>query len=1039
MIQSSRAYRFLVSVTVVMLVASGCSEEPEQAKPNPPTPSPDASSGDVGVLADAATLDVPEPPKPCTEGDNCNDGDPCTSSDICIEGECVGAPYECDDALPCTLNKCDGKGGCDYPLQAGLWCLIAGTCVADGEQRPDDPCYACVAPISPIAWSANDGAACDDGLQCTGGDTCADGGCHGTKDPCDDQNPCTTNGCKEGEGCIHAALQGPCEDGDFCTVGDTCTNQVCVPGPKTLDCNDGDPCTEDACSVDGGCTHAPHSGACEDGDPCTKGDKCIEGECIPGSDAPACSDGNPCTNDVCIDGYGCAHVPNLLPCEDGDVCTVGDICTGGKCSPGLLPKDCADNEPCTQDICEPFKGCNHIPTPGTCDDSNPCTSDDHCQGGYCKGVPGVDCDDGNPCTDDICDAKVAGGCVNKHNTAPCDDGDPCTVGDVCKKGDCKAAAANCDDGNPCTVDTCQGAEGCVYEVANAPGCLVQVQLTQPKRALTLTGQKTITVKGTVQSPIAPLAFVTLNDKEVTVGAGGTFTTQITALHGINILEAVAEDVLGNNDKSVRAFYFSTKYLPMSSQNPKASKMSKGIYIGLGPEAIDDGNHAPDDADDLATILEIIIQAFDIGALLPNPLMNTDQYKVTVSNVQFQPAKVKLTPVPVGLNLWASIKKFSANVKAEGKCWYCPSASGKITIAEILIITDLSIKTKNDAADVALKNTDVMLINPDVDVSGIAGWLFDWLIDLIVNGFVDDIQNAFKSELGKVIPDTMEDALNSLAFDTSFEVPAFFPGGKAVTVKLVTGLEHTFFDDDGGSLRLWAAATAPKKTTHEGLGTLRRDACLTGKTESLGLTLEHPLQFGIMDDVLNQILYSVWWAGALEFPVPPSLLGDVDLGAYGIEDLELTVDFLLPPIVTSCNKYADLLLQFGDARVHVTGNLFGQVLELDLYASAEAWVDLNATSDGIGLAINDFKRIATDVVVLTPGLQSAEKLIDELVADELVPQLFSVLGGDALAGFPLPTIDLGGLAEGVPAGTEIAIDPQKIFRDLGWTVVSGKIK
>ena len=1027
-------------VAFVSIALMGCPSDPIQGA-GEGTPDVDGQGIDVVVVnEDSGSTDTPPPPPPpCANGTACQDGDQCTQNDVCIDGQCQGTPFTCDDGLECTFDRCNGKGGCNSELQAGLWCLIAGTCYADGSANPANGCEACVTPVSAVTWSASDGTPCDDGLECTAADECANGGCAGTKEACDDDNPCTTNGCKEGQGCIHAAVQGPCEDGDLCTLGDTCTNQVCIPGPKTLDCADGDPCTLDNCTADGGCDHNPHSGPCEDGNPCTAGDSCIQGECISGSTIVSCDDENACTDDVCLAGSGCAHIPNLAPCEDGNVCSTGDTCSSGVCSPGFFVLECDDDEPCTQDICEPFKGCNHIPTFGACDDGNPCTEGDSCAAGICKGTKATECDDGNPCTDDVCDAKFAGGCHYPNNTAACDDGDPCTVGDVCSKGSCKATAANCDDGNPCTVGTCEGEGGCVFEVSSAPGCNIDVQITSPPRAVTLTGSTKITVKGKVTSPIAPLDVLTINGKVVKPKSNGTFTTTLSAEHGLNIIEALASDMMGNSDKAVRSFQYSTKYLPMSSSNPEASKMTKGIYVYLGPEAIDDGNHALSDADDLATIFEIIISAFDIGALLPNPLVNNGDYKVTIKNVSLQPAKVKLTPIPSGLNLWVSIKALKANVDADGKCTFCPSASGKITIQEILIISDVDIKASGGKVEATLKNTDVILINPDVDVDGILGSIFDFLIDFIVDQFAPTIENAFKSELGKVIPDTLEDALGSLAFDTTFDVPALLPGAKAVTVKLKTGLETTFWTDDGGTLRMWAAATTKKKISHGGLGTLRRNGCLSGSNESLAMTMEDPLQFGLGDDVLNQILYSLWWGGGLQFPVPPSLLGGVDLTEFGVEDLKLTVDFLLPPVVTSCNVYKDLQLQFGDVKVHVTGKLFGQALELDLYASAKSYVELQADSKGLGLAVTDFAQIATDVVVLTPGLQSAEKLIDEKVGQDLVPLLFDQLGGGSLAGFPIPEIDLGGLADGIPEGTAIAIDPKKVFRKLGWTIVSGKIK
>jgi len=969
---------------------------------------------------------------------SCNDYDACTQNDVCIDGQCRGTPYDCDDGLECTADQCDGKGGCDgAKLVSGLWCLIGGACYGDGELNPANACEACVTPVSPTGWSAADGATCDDGLECTADDQCQGGVCKGGKDPCDDDNPCTTNGCKEGEGCIHAALQGACEDGDFCTLGDTCTNQVCNPGPKSLDCSDGDPCTQDECVKGGGCLHAPHNGTCDDGDPCSLNDVCALGECTGGADKPSCDDSNACTNDSCLAGVGCIHVPNLVACEDGNPCSEGDTCSGGQCAAGFFIKECDDGDPCTQDFCEANVGCKAVPKTGTCDDGNPCTEGDKCFGGVCKGSTPTECDDGNLCTDDLCNAKVEGGCVFEFNTAPCEDDDPCSIS-ACNKGACVPSGLDCDDGNVCTIDICEGDEGCTHTLdGSSDACLLSITITSPKRAITLTGNKTITVKGKVQHPAAPLEFARLNGKDLKLKSNGTFQTTVKAKHGMNVLFAEVKDELGNTDKAMRSFYYSTKYQPMSSDNPTASKMPKSLYLYMGPPAIDDGNHSMP-PDDLATIFEVIIGAFDIGALLPNPLVENSNYKVTISNVSFKPAEVQLVPIAGGLNLYATIDDLYAKVSAKGKCTFCPSASGKITVSRIIISSDVGIKTKNGKVDATLKKTDVILVNPDVDINGILGSILDFIVDFVVDQLAPTIEGAFEKELGKVVPDTLEDALNSLAFDTKFDIPPLFDGGKAVKVTLKTGLETTFWTEDGGTFRMWAAATTPKKVSHSVLGTLRRDGCGSG-SENLALSQDEALQIALGDDMMNQILFSIWWGGGLKFPIPASLLAGQDLTQFGVTDLALELDFLLPPIVSACNQYNDVLLQIGDIAIHVTMKLFDQPVELDLFASMEAYLDFVADSKGLGLEVADIKDLKTEVVVNTAGFGTVEQLVDNLVGDQLTPLIFGQLGDGALAGFPLPEIDLGGLADGVPEGTVIAINPKNVDRDKGWTVIGGEIK
>jgi hypothetical protein len=69
---------------------------------------------------------------------------------------------------------------------------------------------------------------CDDGDLCTDNDLCSAGVCAGGSISCDDEEPCTTDGCEPASGCTHdpVADETPCGDG-----GTWCEAGVCVAMP----------------------------------------------------------------------------------------------------------------------------------------------------------------------------------------------------------------------------------------------------------------------------------------------------------------------------------------------------------------------------------------------------------------------------------------------------------------------------------------------------------------------------------------------------------------------------------------------------------------------------------------------------------------------------------------------------------------------------------------------------------------------------------------------------------------------------------------
>ncbi len=338
---------------------------------------------------------------PTNDGGGCNDGNGCTSGDACKQGSCLGkyGAAACDDNNPCTQDVCDANKGCTS---------------------------------SPL-----DGVSCSDGNSCTVSDACAGGLCKpGASLPCDDANPCTSDGCDPKAGCVHNHNTLPCDDGNVCTDGDVCKTAVCTP-QKALDCDDNNPCTIDNCNAKTGCAHANNQGiGCNDGNACTSGDKCNGGQCLGAGQLP-CSDGNACTDDACEPKSGCAFAPNTLQCNDGNACTDADTCGGGACK-STKPTNCDDSNSCTQDLCDPAKGCVYQKlVDGTvCNDGDSCTQSDKCSNGICLGGPKLVCNDSEPCTTDSCDPKK--GCV--YTALPdgdlCNDNNNCTSDESCLKGKC---------------------------------------------------------------------------------------------------------------------------------------------------------------------------------------------------------------------------------------------------------------------------------------------------------------------------------------------------------------------------------------------------------------------------------------------------------------------------------------------------------------------------------------------------------------------------------------------------------------------------
>ena len=403
---------------------------------------------------------------------------PAEESDVAADAADAGVAADAGDAglsetADGAVDTADAASATDAKKAAG--CTTAAHCQVAGLH----PCFQATCDAATGVCGAvalPDGATCGVADACVKSRTCLAGTCKSEPVDCDDDKPCTADGCTLDDGCTNLAKTAWCDDGDACTAGDQCSVGSCTGKP--IACKDfigntttPNPCTTDSCDKTSGCLYPPVEDTvkCDDGDAtCTTDDTCAAGVCK--GKAVVCKDDkNPCTLEICIakNSQGCSSEKiDGQPCDDGKPCTEADSCGGGTCS-GTA--GCNDGNPCTDDVCDATIGCTHKDNVAPCTGSGPCVATSGtCKDGACSTAV-KNCDDGNVCTNDDCDAATGGCKATAKLGNPCSDGDACTESDACDGTTCKAGAkAKCDDGNPCTVDSCVTGKGC-KNAAAAPG------------------------------------------------------------------------------------------------------------------------------------------------------------------------------------------------------------------------------------------------------------------------------------------------------------------------------------------------------------------------------------------------------------------------------------------------------------------------------------------------------------------------------------------------------------------------------------------
>ncbi len=951
-------------------------------------------------------------------------------------------------------------------------CLIGSDCLANLAKHPVNPCLRCVAALDTTNWSPWDGGvdgqgSCDDGDPCSVADSCSGGKCSGAGKVCDDANPCTDDKCDLAGGCTATANSDPCDDGSVCTQGDLCKGSACLPGSQTLTCDDGNLCTTDACDPKQGCTLANNATPCDDGDACTQGDLCKGGSCASGaavscddgtvctidscdpkkgcghkSVADLCTDDNPCTDEGCDAKKGCVFPFNTKPCDDVNKCTQADTCSNGACLGQAVPLD--DANTCTDDSCNPQTGVAHTANTLPCDDDNKCTLEDTCGGSACQpGNKPLACDDGNLCTDDGCDPKK--GCTLANNTTPCNDDDACTEKDTCSSAACVGSKVNCDDGNACTADACDKKSGCKSTLIVSNACRPVIEVEYPPRAATIQQAGAgITVKGKVKSGAGPITSFVLNDKPVSVAKDGSFAVPYTSQVGGNTLVFDAADSFGSKKRRVQAFLWSSVYYKPDIAKAGTGMVDPGLAFWLAQSVIDDGNHkVPPPPNDLATLFELAIQNLKLADLIKNPVYSANGSTVNLTNLKYEPAKVTLKARPGGLAMTAKINNVSGDLSGTAKVCvlFCfnLNVDGKLTMSSIDIATDVNLSVAPDhKLQTKMVNTKVTLNNVDATLSNtVLNFLIGFVVDAVLNSFKPQLEKAFAEQVVANLEPQLSGALGALALNASFDIAKLDGSGKKITLNLQSDFSSVGSGTDGLAFLERARITTVKATPYDNLGIPGRIGC--GKSaQQLEILKAKPLELVITDDTFNQILWGTWQGGLFEFPVPASMLGNVDLAQYGVSDLTLKVSGMLAPTMSDCAT-GELTAHIGDFRIDAKLKLFGQQMDVVLYASFLAGVTVKAVGSEIGISLDTIKSKALQVDVQQDNMVSSEGVLEKLVSDALLDNLVAQLGGTALGTFPIPSIDLSKSLPGLPPGTGIGIAVETTTRKNGNTIVGGKLK
>jgi len=600
-------------------------------------------------------------------------------------------------------------------------------------------------------------------------------------------------------------------------------------------------------------------------------------------------------------------------------------------------------------------------------------------------------------------------------------------------------------------------------------------IDHPPWGATLQGKASVQVKGTAGDATSGIKTLQLNGKSAFVthkscqtdaecAAGvcnpetytcsiGTWVSQYPAKHGLNRLEAKTTDVGDQSARATRGFYYSGSYYPVDGAKPDAALVPDGMQVFLGHDFFDDGDHDPKKPNDLATLMEIALAGLDVATLLPPGGLSSGGVEVTLSNFKFDKPTVSLQTVDGGLDLALKIPNIKTDIAVKAKQKVGPisvtlKVTGDIKIGKLLVNAGMGMAVFNGFVEAKVTKSQAIIEDMKLHVDGIAG-LFDFLFNMILDAYEGQIADQIVAELNKTLPKLIGGLLSQMAINAPIPVPAAIKGGKDVTLQLVSKLKTLQFSPKGGLVLLDAGFSAAKGTAHVILGSIARSGCIGTVEDAFAIDQSKRLQFAMHDDVLNQLLHALWYAGGLKFD-------KVDLAALGanggsgspvpLDGATLDLDLFLPPILESCggDDPMKVRIQVGDAAIGATVPLGDPPLQFGFFGSFDVGAAIALGQDAKGnpqVSVQVDKQLLyqLEMVSITKEFEAQKPFFEQMITKLLSDQLAKGLPGLDKLDVALPSLDIGSVLPGMPAGSKIGLAVTKLFRASGFSVLDAELQ
>ncbi|MEE2960546.1 MAG: Ig-like domain-containing protein [Myxococcota bacterium] len=626
-----------------------------------------------------------------------------------------------------------------------------------------------------------------------------------------------------------------------------------------------------------------------------------------------------------------------------------------------------------------------------------------------------------------------------------------------------------------------------------------IELTSPHRSEMVESgtyaDSTISVQGRAQDLISPITSLILNEDELPVGSTSLTTTINTSNlspWGISVLHAVATDSCGNIGTLVQSYTRSPSYYAAATTPDPEATIPNGVITQLNQPILDDGDRS--DLTDIASFSQAVLKTINLDKSVQTPMNDSVTSKkcscswplqsITTENTGFRVTKTgtmtyddilidTLSTQEGQLSLGGTIRNLELPINVhgvlhEGCALVCINrgvvdgdVGGAIKANSISIHADIAVTHENGVPSVSFSAINIQFENLYLDISWglleIMGSQLDDLVFNLLNEFETTIEATLSAQLPAKLTPMLQDTFASTQMTSCISTPEPFD----FNLHVVSGIQDLHCMDEPGVggihtqlyTQVYPSVRGDNISSHA-KGAIRQEHVTWSAMDTDGA---HEFSVGIKDDLINQTLWAVWYAGGMDIPnvleaFPMDIPNTDDLGfsatdamdmGFTVEEMSLSMKAHSPPVLMPSRDGALTQMGVGDMEVAASVTIANiGTIGMSMYLSSVLGMNmaLDQKTNQLQARFDDDYQFGIQIEsVQIPLVENIPDIAGHLsqIVNQVMKCIIPVILGNAIAEVPLPTLDVGGIA-GLPQAEVWAIDNGVIDRTDGGFGLSGSI-